>query len=557
MIFMNKKKLALILLLSVMAVLCVLFVRIDARNMVFCAGRGEHAAVTIKLNAYEEKIYPCYSPQEDTYYFFFPSMLCDHVIYNDSFDADMVIDHRRIGKFGAFTWEEGKTYLFTYGEEDVQVKFMVSSALPALFITTEEGHTRLLDEDKTHTERGWMDAFEADGSISYSGSLTIHGRGNSSFSTFLKKPYNIKLDKAAGILGMNRDKDWCLLANAWDYSYMNNKLALDMAAAAGFEYVPDAEYADIYFNGNYSGIYLVTEKAEVSAKKINITDLEKKNERANPGTDMPEAETFDTGKQRGIRLENLPSDITGGYWIEADYRLGSDYTNRIVSDSYFETDFGTAFGIRSPKYADEKEVAYISSLMNEVEQAVRSEDGLSETGKTWLDYIDLTSWVRWYMIAEIANDPDKGITNTYYYKDVDSTDPKLRMGPVWDYDNRFGGTEYHPSAEDMTAFSSESWIGDLCKKPEFMEAVRGEWASFFRDYLTNEAPEKIDMWKEQIRKSVMMDNIVWYRGSGYPRLWPKDGITFTSAYNFDDETDYLKNWIRKRCEFLDSCWSGN
>ena len=188
MIFMNKKKLALILLLSVMAVLCVLFVRIDARNMVFCAGRGEHAAVTIKLNAYEEKIYPCYSPQEDTYYFFFPSMLCDHVIYNDSFDADMVIDHRRIGKFGAFTWEEGKTYLFTYGEEDVQVKFMVSSALPALFITTEEGHTRLLDEDKTHTERGWMDAFEADGSISYSGSLTIHGRGNSSFSTFLNLP---------------------------------------------------------------------------------------------------------------------------------------------------------------------------------------------------------------------------------------------------------------------------------------------------------------------------------------------------------------------------------
>ena len=232
---MNKKKLALILLLSVMAVLCAVFVRIDARNMVFCPGRGEHAAVTIKLNAYEEKIYPYYSSREDTYYFFLPSMLCDHVIYNDSFDADMVIDHERIGKFGAFAWEEGKTYLFTYGEEDVKVRFMVSSALPALFITTEEGHTLLLDEDKNHMERGWMDAVEADGSVSYSGGLMIHGRGNSSFSTFLKKPYNIKLDKAAGILGMSRDKDWCLLAGAWDYSYMNNKLALDMAAGAGFE----------------------------------------------------------------------------------------------------------------------------------------------------------------------------------------------------------------------------------------------------------------------------------------------------------------------------------
>ena len=557
MIFMNRKKIALILLLSVMAFLCVLFVRIDARNMVFCAGRGEHAAVTIKLNTYEEKIYPYYCSAEDTYYFFFPSMLCDHVIYNDSFDADMVIDHQKIGKFGAFAWEEGKTYAFTYGEEEVKVKFMVSSALPALFITTETGHTRLLDEDKTHTESAWMDAVEADGSVSYSGSLTIHGRGNSSFSTFEKKPYNIKLDKAAGILGMDRDKDWCLLANAWDYSYMNNKLALDMAAGAGFQYVPDAEYADIYFNGNYYGIYLVAEKAEVSANKINITDLEKKNERANPGTDILTAETFVTGKQRGIRLENLPSDITGGYWIEADYRLAPDYTNRIIADSYFETDFGTAFGIRSPKYADEKEIAYISGLMNEVEQAVRSEDGLSETGKTWLDYIDLMSWVRWYMVAEIANDPDKGVTNTYYYKDTDSADPKLRMGPVWDYDNRFGGTEYHPSAESMTRFSPENWIGDLCKKPEFMEAVCREWASYFRDYLTNEAPVKISMWQEQIRKSVMMDNIRWFRGNGYPRRWPKDGKSFTSAYNFDDEADYLKNWIRIRCEFLDSCWSGN
>ena len=217
----------------------------------------------------------------------------------------------------------------------------------------------------------------------------------------------------------------------------------------------------------------------------------------------------------------------------------------------------SSFGIRSPKYADEREIAYISSLMNEVEQAVRSEDGLSETGKTWLDYIDLTSWVRWYMVAEIANDPDKGVTNTYYYKDADSADPKLRMGPVWDYDNRFGGTEYHPSAESMTAFSSGGWIGDLCKKPEFQEAVRREWASFFRDYLTNEAPGKIDRWREQIRKSVMMDNIRWFRGSGYPRLWPKDGVSFTGDYNYDDEADYLKNWIGKRCKFLDSRWSGN
>ena len=58
---MNRKTFALVLLLAGMILLCVLFAHIDARNVVFCAGRGEHAAVTVKLNTYEEKIYPSYS----------------------------------------------------------------------------------------------------------------------------------------------------------------------------------------------------------------------------------------------------------------------------------------------------------------------------------------------------------------------------------------------------------------------------------------------------------------------------------------------------------------
>ena len=200
---MNRKTFALVLLLAGMILLCVLFAHIDARNVVFCAGRGGHAAVTVKLNTYEEKIYPSYSVQEDAYYFFLPSMLCGNEIWNDAFDADLVIDGRKLGKFERFEWEEGRTYTFTYGEEDVKVRFMTSAAIPAIFITTEEGHTLLLDEDKTHSERAWIDVFESDGSISCSRGMTMRGRGNSTFASFLKKPYNIKLDKAAGILGMS------------------------------------------------------------------------------------------------------------------------------------------------------------------------------------------------------------------------------------------------------------------------------------------------------------------------------------------------------------------
>ena len=211
--------------------------------------------------------------------------------------------------------------------------------------------------------------------------------------------------------------------------------------------------------------------------------------------------------------------------------------------------------IRSPKYADVKEVEYISGLVNEMEQAIRSEDGVSETGKTWLDYIDLDSWVKWYMVSEIAYDPDKGWTSVFFYKDADSVDSHIHMGPVWDFDKEFGGTSDHAEADILTKISPNSWIQDLYDRPQFFEAVCREWKAFFRDHLAEEAPKKIDAWREQIRKSVAMDNILWYRGEGYMAYWPYEDGKFTCIYDFDVETDYLKNWIRRRREFLDTCWA--
>ena len=441
---------------------------------------------------------------------------------------------------------------------------MRSSRLPVLFITTKDGSFEQLNADKTDTEQGRIDVIEANGSVSYSGGLSIRGRGNSTYRMFEKKPFNIKLNKAAGILGMKKDKDWCLLANSWDYSYMNNKLAFDMASKAGFRYAPESEYADVYFNGDYWGVYLVAEKIEIDENRIDITNLKKKNEEANPGLDYSSIETFDTGKQRGVYLNHLPEDITGGYLIERDYRLRTDYYGiRAITTSYFETDgLGTAYNIKFPQYADQKEVEYISNLTNEMEQAITSLDGYSSTGKYYLDYIDLDSWVKCYMIAEIAYDLDKDVTNTYYYKDTDRIDSRFYSGPVWDYDCRFGGTESYSPPEILTKLSSGEedpilsggYSQLLYNKAEFFDAVCEKWNGFFREYLTTDAQRNIDYWQNLISESVKMDNIRWFRGDGYPVPWPSDGEEFTNEYSFDYEVDHLRKWIKTRCDFLDGYW---
>ena len=557
---MNKKSLKLILLLVGMCVVCAVCFLLDARNVTFCRGADGIVEVRIKRNTIKETVRPWYCEAEDTYYLFLPSALCGREIFGDQLETPLYIDGQEVTKRDRFAWENGQTCHMMYGEFDGTVKFMASSGLPAVFIHTEAEYRQRVNEDNTVAAPGELVVFDEKGSISYNGGMTISGRGNSTYTLFEKKPYNIKLDQSACVLGMARDKDWSLLANAWDYSYMNNKLAFDMAEKAGFRYVPDAEYADVYFNGDYQGIYLVTEKVEVNRDRVRISDLKTANESANPGTVLEKAEKFDDGYQRGVLLENLPADITGGYLLERDLRLDPDYPRRVMTPSYFETEkTGTAFNIKSPEYADVKEVEYIRALTSEMESAILAADGVSDTGEYYLDYLDLTSWVRCYMIAEIAYDLDKDVTNTYYYKNPDAIDSCFYSGPVWDYDNRFGGSEKYASAEILTKLANGGWdqAGGwsqyLYEKPEFYEAVLREWNIFFLKYLEDEAPVIIDGWQKQIGKSVAMDLVRWPRGEDSPVLWPgSEG--FTDRYSFDEAVGYLKNWIGTRCAFLDACW---
>ena len=559
---MNKKTVALLILLASMTLAAVCFIKIDERNTVWSLEDDGTLSLRISRNNYEVKIRPCRVEQDDTQIYILPSGMKDSVIYNDALSMPVAIDGREVKVFDAFEWEEGRTYALTYeneaGRQEIKVKFETTSAIPAVFIATESGSMRLLDDLKTNFERGKILAVEADGTVSYNGSLTIRGRGSSSWYLFGKKPFNIKLDKAGNLLGMGKDKDWALLANAWDYSYMNNKLAFDMAEKAGFRYVPQAKYADVWFNGEYRGLYLVAEKPEVDDTRVNITDLKLKNQRANPGTDLTRAERFDTETRRGVKLESIPEDITGGYMIERDYRLQPDYPNRSMTVSYFETEAGTAFNVKSPEYADEREVEYIANLTNELEQAILSEDGVAANGKSWLEMIDLTSWGRSYMVAEIAYDMDKDITNAYYYKDTDAIDPKICMGPVWDYDNRFGGYETFAAPDVLSKLSDKGWIRILYDRQEFREAVVEEWERFFRDYLQNEALPMIDRWQKLIEKSVSMDLLRWPRGEGYPVQWPTDtegqDIRFIQTYDFDAEVSHLKTWLQTRTAFLDGIW---
>ena len=84
--------------------------------------------------------------------------------------------------------------------------------------------------------------------------MKIRGRGNSTWD-MPKKPYKVKLESKASILGMPADKEWALLANYADKTLLRNVTAMEISRICGFKWTPRMVSVEVYMNGKYEGVY--------------------------------------------------------------------------------------------------------------------------------------------------------------------------------------------------------------------------------------------------------------------------------------------------------------
>jgi uncharacterized repeat protein (TIGR02543 family) len=103
-------------------------------------------------------------------------------------------------------------------------------------------------------------------------SAKIRGRGNSTWSQFQKKSYRLKFDSKTDLLGLGSAKDFLLISNSFDMSQMRNYAAYTLAGLFGDNVTTKCAFAHLYVNGEYTGLYLVTEHTEVGKNRVNIGD---------------------------------------------------------------------------------------------------------------------------------------------------------------------------------------------------------------------------------------------------------------------------------------------
>ena len=438
-------------------------------------------------------------------------------------------------------------------EEKIPLYIMHGERIPTVYLHSdnEVENREWVDASKEHAASGSINFVSANGDTIYDGALTqIKARGNSTFRSYPKKAYQIKLNQKADLLGNGEKvKTWVLLANYGDATMQHDKLIKDLSTALDMPYAVSCDWVNLYYDGIYRGVYLLSEKIAVNSTGVDINDMEEDYKKLNHsyGENIKVAESENKYGQKYLYTDNLtePENTTGGYLIERNL-------NFIDEANGFYTTKGAAFNIKSPEYAGKEAVDYISTYYQDFENAVFASDengnytGYNPVTKKYYDeYVDLTSLIQVFLIQELSLNPDGFKSSFFFYKDIDN---KMYAGPVWDHDISMGtGWSKYNSPQIVSYLYLES---GLIKIPSFRAALE----EYFTTTFLPEAEKiiahngEIDRFTGILNANAEMNYVLWpYVRIGDPQ---NTGHLWADGTNYDAVTRDLKLWLTKRINVL-------
>jgi hypothetical protein len=306
----------------------------------------------------------------------------------------------------------------------------ISSSLPLMLINTHgkaipdepkiSAGMRLINNTTLPNKLG-------DSSKFFNYGITIETRGSSSQS-FPKKPYGFTTvlknlaDTNVSLLGLPAEHDWVLNATYNDKSLMRDVLAYELARRTG-RYATRYRYCELFINGVYEGIYLLMEKVKRDKNRVDISKLEPK-------------DTVGTALTGGyiVKIDKTTGNNNGG-WTDT-FPISPGSPNRV----YFQYDYPNGDDM------SKKQKDYIASAIYKFETALSSSTFDSPT-KGYRQFADVSTFIDLSIINEISKNVDGYRLSTYMYKDRDNKDPRLKMGPVWDFNLAFNNADYNNSSD--------------------------------------------------------------------------------------------------------------
>jgi hypothetical protein len=336
----------------------------------------------------------------------------------------------------------------------------------------------------------------------FSASMGIRGRGNSTWS-WPKKPWKVKLDEKASLLGMPADKEWALLANYADRTLIRNIVAMKISEICGFSWTPRMRSVEVYLNGEYQGVYTLCEHKKVSKDRVNI---DKKND----------------------------------FYFEIEESMDEK--------TVWWTSMGVPMMFSEPEIPTPEQFDRARRLFDDFEAALHSSDT-----DAYEEYVDVDSFINYYIIQELTKNVDGNFRKSSFL--TKEQGGKLEMYHVWDFDLTLGNCGYYgwdvgngPENFWIKDFASnctpgDNWVNLMMRDPDFIIRLQDRWNELMPEL--ERIPDFIDEQALTLDKAVKRNFQRW-------NIWDwVDWVKMPSLGSYEKEVAYLKEFYSDRLEWLD------
>ncbi|MFK7979629.1 MAG: CotH kinase family protein [Saprospiraceae bacterium] len=338
--------------------------------------------------------------------------------------------------------------------------------------------------------------------------IGIEFRGSTSFRLTNKKSYGIETWDADGndinvsFFDFPEEEDWVLIGHVvnqgqgviFDKTLMYHHFGYQLFRKMG-QYASRSQFVEVEINGEYQGIYMFMEKLKRDKNRIDIKKLEP--------TDT-DAESITGGyilkidKTAGGDLNiNRPLSYFESNWNDdarytenISFRSKYDINRNLVNFAPYDQPYHanqfleTYFLYEYPKAQDitAAQKTYIQKYINDFETALLTDD-FSTAIRTYTDYIDIASFVDFFIINEVCRNVDGYRLSTYMHKDRGE---KLKMGPIWDLNIGYDSGDRVPFNDwvinynnfvQQDAWMVPFWWPRLMEDPIFKTALKTRWTA--------------------------------------------------------------------------------
>ena len=416
-----------------------------------------------------------------------------------------------------------------------------SSNLPIIVINT--AGKEILDDPKIMADMKILYKGEGnrnqitDAATEYTGKIGIEIRGQSS-QMFPMKSYSVELWDANGksvdksLFGLPKESDWVLYAPYTDKTLMRNVLAYQLSRDLG-HWSAHCKMVEVVINGDYRGVYVFMERIKRNAGRVNIPKMAK--------TDIS------------------GDAVTGGYIFSLDKEPNGWFSKYATPNS--TNSAKRQYSYVYPKAEDmvPQQKAYLEAYVDSFENVLASAQ-YQDPSNGVRKFANLNSFMDYFIVNEVSRNVDGYRLSTYMYKDRTSTDKRIVMGPVWDYDLAFRNANYCNGSDTRgwayqfnTVCPGDGaglipfWWNRLMTDTAFVGSLRCRWKSSRQTILSD---------TRMVAYTDSMSNLLNEAQQRHFKRWPILGQYVWPNPNpiptsYAGELSTLKDWLRNRLNWID------